>query len=98
MAGVNADGIENRVHGHVGKSLLFVQRDAQLFEGREQLGVHVLDFLMTLFGLRGGVVDDVLQVHWRKVQFTPVRLLHRLELFIGFQSEIEHELRFFAQG
>ena len=57
VAGINAHRVKDRVYGHVGQSLLFVERDA----------------------------------------VAPVRLLHGLELFIRFQSEIEHELRFTAE-
>ena len=97
VAGVNAHRVKNCVYSHVGKSLLFVERDAELFEGGQEFWIHVFDFFVALLGLRGGVVDDVLQVDRCKTQFAPVRLLHGLELFIRFQSEIEHELRFTAE-
>ena len=97
MAGVNAHRVKDRVHGHVGKALLFVQRNAELFEGGQEFRVHVFNLFVAFLGLRGGVVDDVLQVDRSKTQFAPVRLLHGLELFIRFQSEIEHELRFTAE-
>ena len=97
VAGINTDRIENRVHGHVGKSLLFVQRDAKLFEGGQKFRVHVLNFFVALLGLRGGVIDDVLQVYGGKFQFAPVGLLHGLELLVGLQAKIQHELRFAAE-
>ena len=84
MAGVNADRVKDRIHSHVGQSLLFVQRDAELFEGSEQLRVHVFNFFVAFLGLRGGVVDNVLQIDRCEIQFAPVRLLHGLELFIRF--------------
>ena len=94
MAGVNAHRVKDRVHGHVGKALLFVERNAQFFECGQEFRVHVLDFFVTFLGLRGRVVDDVLQVHRCETQFAPVRLLHLQKLLVGFQAKIEHKLRF----
>ena len=97
MAGVNAHRIKDRVHGHVGKSLLFVQRNAELFEGGQEFRVNIFNLFVALLSLRGGVVDNVLQVYGGKAQLAPIGLLHGLEFFIRFQSEIEHELRFAAE-
>ena len=97
VARVNTDGVENGVHGYVGKALLFVERDAELFEGGQKFRVHVFDLFVALLGFRSGVINDVLQIDGIKVELAPVGLFHRLELFVGFQAKIEHELRFAAK-
>ena len=97
MARVNADGVEHGIDGNVCKTLLFVERDAELFKSRQKFRVHVFDFFVALLGLRCGVVDDVLQIDWIEVELAPVGLFHRLELFVGSQAEIEHKLRFAAK-
>ena len=94
VACVNADGVEHSIDGHVCESLLFVERDAELFKSRQEFRIHVFNFFVAFLGLRCGVVDDVLQIDGIEVELAPVGLFHRLELFVGSQAEIEHELRF----
>ncbi|MBR6855293.1 MAG: dihydrodipicolinate synthase family protein [Fibrobacter sp.] len=94
VARVNADGIEHGIDGHVGKALLFVQRDAEFFKSRQEFRIDIFDLFVALLGLRCGVIDDVLQVNRIEVELAPVGLFHRLELFVSLQAKIEHELRF----
>ena len=97
VARVNTDGVENRIDSYVGKALLFVERDAELFEGGQEFRVHVFDLFVALLGFRSGVINDVLQIDGIKVEFAPVGLFHRLELFVSLQAKIEHKLRFAAK-
>ena len=94
VARVNTDGVEHGIDGYVCESLLFVERDAELFKSRQEFRIHVFNFFVALLGLRCGVIDDVLQIDGVEVEFAPVGLFHRLELFVGSQAEIEHELWF----
>ncbi len=97
VARVNTDGVEHGIDGDVRESLLFVERDAELFKSCQEFWVHVFDLFVALLGLRCGVVDDVLQIDWIEVELAPVGLFHRLELFVSLQAKIEHKLRFAAK-
>ena len=97
VARVNTHGVENRIHGDVGESLLFVERDAEFFEGGEEFRIYIFDFFVALLGFWRGVVNDVLQIDGIKVELAPVGLFHRLELFVSLQAKIEHKLRFAAK-
>ena len=94
VARVNADGVEYGIDGDVRESLLFVERDAELFKCRQEFRIDIFDFFVALLGLRCGIIDDVLQIDRIEMELAPVGLFHRLELFVSSQAKIEHELRF----
>src|SRR5690606_36042605 len=64
--------IEYGIDRNAGEAFLFVERDAQLFEGPQQLGVHFVHALESGLFLRGGVVALALIVHGRVRNVRPM--------------------------
>ena len=88
------DAIEDRVHGDTGQLLLLFQRNAQLVEGLQDLGVHLFQALGAIRRSgRSGVVDDILIIDGRELDVLPLGLLV-LDLepvAVGPQPPLQHE-------
>ena len=89
------NAVEHGVDGDAGKPRAFVQRNAELVIGFQELRVDLIEAFRTVFvGLRCGVVGDRVVVDLRVVHVRPLRLLHVEPLPIGLQAPLEHELGF----
>ena len=84
--------VHDRIDGYASQALLFVERDAELLECLQQLGVDFVQTAQLLALLGRGVVDDGLVVNGRILGELPRRLLHREPVPISFEPPIEHEL------
>lgn len=93
VGGLDADGVHDGVYGHSGQLFLFLERDAELIERVEQLGVHLVEALLQFLGLGGGIVADGLQVDGGDVEVSPVRRGHRQPMAVGAQAELEQPFR-----
>src|SRR5713101_1225919 len=91
--GGHRDAVEDGVHRDAGEHLLLLQRNAELAEGLEQLGIDLLEALRPR-PLRLGrrVVDDVLVVDGRVADVLPARLLHAEPVVERLEAPLEHEL------
>ena len=72
------------------EDLLFLQRNAELGIGLEQLGVHLVEALGRRHALGGGVVIEVLEVDLGVVDLGPGRLLHLQPAAIGLEAGLQH--------
>mmetsp|Transcript_40814 Transcript_40814/g.103413 ORF Transcript_40814/g.103413 Transcript_40814/m.103413 type:complete len:292 (-) Transcript_40814:346-1221(-) len=100
LAERGSDGhrIKHRVHRHVCQPLLLPDRDAQLFECGQQLGVHLVQAVQLLLLLGLGVVHHVLVVDGRVVVVAPLGLLHGQPLAVRAQAEVQQPLRLLLLG
>ena len=97
-AGEDRDGVENGVDGHVGQHLLLLQRDAELFVGRQDFGVNFVQAVQLGLLLGGRVVAERLQVHGRVMHVGPLRLLQGQKVAVRLEAELEHPLRLLLFG
>ena len=65
VGGGNGHAIEDGIDSHIAEPLLLAQRDAELVEGFEQLGIHLVKARYFCLLLRCGVINDVLIVNLR---------------------------------
>ena len=88
------DGVDRdaALRFHAGKRLTFPERDAEFVESLLEFGV---DFGRTVFVFhRGGIVDDVLEVDFRKTaEVAPAGRRHALPFTEGVQTEVQQPLR-----
>ena len=83
---------------NAGEDGAFAQRDAELFVGAQQFGVHLVQAFRAGLLFRGGVVVQVLIVDWRVVDLGPVRFLGLQPGGVGFQPPVEQPLRLVLTG
>lgn len=83
---------------------LLIERDAEFVEGVEQLGVDLIETLFELFGLRGGVIADSLEVDGGNVEMRPVGWREGEEIAVSVEAELQQpfglvfEARYGAYG
>ena len=92
--GGDGDAVDDRIHSHAGQALLFVQGDAQFLEGLAQFRIDLVEAVRCDLLLRGGVIDDVLEIDRREGHIRPFRLLHRLPVAECLQAPFQQPLRF----
>jgi hypothetical protein len=93
VGGGDADAIEDHVHGHARESLLFVDGDAELLEGADQLRVHLVHTLVLgHLGLGGRVVDDLLELRLLVVDVGPGGFRHGQPVAVGLEAELQEPL------
>lgn len=90
--GGDGDRVEDGVHRDVGEALLLVERDAELVEGAQELGVHLVEALLLLLLLGLAVVRERLVVDGRVRVVRPRGLFHAEPAPEGAQAELEHPL------
>ena len=76
----------------VQEDLLLLDRDAELLEGAQNLGIGVLQGVQQGFLLGRGVVADRLEVDGLVVHVGPRRLLHGEEVAVRLQAPVEQPL------
>ena len=95
VGGRDRHRVEHRVHCHAGERRAFMQRNAELFVGFEQLGVDVGEALRpVLVGLGRGEIDDRLIIDRRIVHVRPMRLGHGQPVTVSLQPPLAHKLGF----
>src|ERR1700691_6259122 len=67
------NAVEHHIHRHPGQRLLLRQRDPQLLEGRQQLRIDLVQTVILLLALRGGVIGNFLKIDHRKLEILPIR-------------------------
>jgi hypothetical protein len=73
--------------------LLFLQRDAELFERSQQLGIDLVETRLGRLLFRRAVVNDVLVIDLGILDVGPVlRLGHRQPVPKGFETKLQHPL------
>ena len=89
--GLDGHGVHHGVHGHAAQRHLLLQGDAQLVEGLDELGVHVVQRAGAVLLLRRGVgvVRYALVVNLRDAQMGPRGHVHRQPVAVGLQAEVQ---------
>jgi hypothetical protein len=94
---VATETLSNRVDRHPGQTLLLGQRDPQLLESLEELGIDLVQAGRPVArALGGGVVDDLLEVDGRMRDVRPPGLAglarERRPVPVGPKPPLQHEL------
>ncbi len=88
--GGHGHAVEHGIHRHAGQRLLFLQGDAQLVVGIQQLRVHLVQALGSVaLLLRRRVIGDGLEVDGRMTHLGPVRLLQGQPVGIGRETPFQ---------
>src|SRR5205814_507211 len=82
-----------RVHRHARKPLPLLDRDPELLERLEQLGVDLIEAVQLGPLLGRGVIADGLVVDGTVLDVGPVRLRHLLPVAVRLESPLDHPAR-----
>jgi len=90
--------VEDRVHRYPRQALLFLQGNAQLIVGLQQLGIYLVQAVVGGLLLGGGIIDDALVIDGLIIHVRPVgfaSLLVQLEpVAIGLQTPFKEPVWF----
>ena len=93
--GRHRDTVEHRIDGDAREGGTLMQRDAQLFIGFEQLGIHLVQALGgILLRFRGRVIRNRLVVDLRVMHVRPTRFGFLAPAAVGLQAPLAHPFRF----
>ncbi len=95
---LHRSAVHDGIHRHAGELLLLVERDAQLVESGQQLGIHLVQALLFLALTRSGIIDNILIINLRQIKMAPIRLLQRQPMTERLQTKLQQPLRFFLLG
>ena len=88
---LHGNGVHHGVHGHAAQRHLLLQRNAQLVEGLDQLGIYLIHALGALLLLgRVGVIRNSLVINLRNTEMGPRRHLQRQPVAVSLQAELQH--------
>ena len=96
--GGDADAVEHRIHRHAGQRHLFMQRDAQLLVGFQQLGIDLVQRLLQRRVLGRGIIIGILVIDLGVMHPGPVGLLHGQPAAERGQAPFQHPFRLALLG
>ena len=98
VGGGNRNAVENSIHRNVAETLLLAQRNAELVEGFQQLGIHLIEAGLLLLLLGSCVINDVLIIDLGITKGSPIGLLEGEPVAKGLEPELQQKVRLFFLG